>query len=107
MATKTVQKAKGRATRKRATPKGAAAEARRKTTRRGPHQHHWLIEAPNGPTSVGKCKTCGRRKDFPNSSEDSIWDGAEGRSRWNDMGISRRRQRRGDEPIANENVVAV
>ena len=40
--------------------------------------HHWRIESPNGPTSMGRCKHCGAERHFPNSSEDSIWDGAEG-----------------------------
>ena len=55
------------------------------------HIHHWLIEAPNGPLSIGAC-ACGETREFRNSSEDSIWDRTEGRSRWNDMGISRRRR---------------
>ena len=68
--------------------------------------HHWLIDPPSGPISTGHCKLCGRQRKFPNSSEDSIWDGAEGRSRWNDMGISRRR-RSGESSTPQENVVAV
>ena len=55
------------------------------------HIHHWTIEAPNGPVSMGVC-SCGEMKEFRNSSEDSIWDRNEGRSRWNDMGISKRRR---------------
>ena len=68
--------------------------------------HHWLIDPPSGPLSTGHCKLCGRERTFPNSSEDSIWDGAEGRSRWNDMGISRR-HRAGGDTAQQENVVAV
>ena len=71
------------ATKKRARQSAPAGEAA--------HNHHWLIEAPNGPLSVGTC-ACGETREFRNSSEDSIWDRAEGRSRWNDMGISRRRR---------------
>ena len=70
------------ATKKRAR-QSAAGEAA--------HSHHWLIDAPNGPVSIGTCG-CGETREFRNSSEDSIWDRAEGRSRWNDMGISRRRR---------------
>ncbi len=66
--------------------------------------HHWVIDPPNGPKSAGHCKLCGRQRKFPNSSEDSIWDGAEGRSRWNEMGTSRRR-RALEEPVSGENVV--
>ena len=68
--------------------------------------HHWMIDAPNGPISVGHCKLCGGERQFPNSSEDSIGDGAEGRSRWNDMGISRRR-RTGGSAEPQESVAVV
>lgn len=71
--------------------------AKKRNQRRGApetaaHNHHWLIDAPNGPVSIGTC-ACGESREFRNSSEDSIWDRAEGRSRWNDMGISNRRRR--------------
>ena len=69
-------------------------------------QHHWVIATPNGPASQASCKRCGQSRTFPNSSQDSIWDGTEGRSRWNDMGLARRR-RADNEPIAEENVVTV
>ena len=72
----------------------------------GACNHHWLIDPPSGPISTGHCKLCGCERKFPNSSEDSIWDGAEGRSRWNDMGISRRR-RSGEDVAQQENVVAI
>jgi hypothetical protein len=29
--------------------------------------HHWMISAPNGPSSEGVCKECGQRRDFLNS----------------------------------------
>ena len=57
----------------------------------GQHIHTWRIESPNGPVSTGTC-VCGETKQFSNSSEDSIWDKTEGRSRWNDMGIAKRRR---------------
>ncbi len=110
MATKTRRKPPATSTRSkggRATGSKAGETARSKTTaRRRAHNHHWIIEAPNGPRSAGRCKICGKRREFPNSSEDSIWDGADGRSRWNDMGISRRRKSQ-EEPIAEPNVVSV
>ena len=28
--------------------------------------HHWLIEPPQGPTSIGICKMCGAIKEFDN-----------------------------------------
>ena len=55
------------------------------------HIHHWLIAPPNGPVSNGEC-SCGATREFRNSTDDSIWDRTEGRSRWNDMGVSRRRK---------------
>lgn len=68
------------------TPRKRAAKAAKPQ-----HIHHWTIEAPNGPFSTGSC-SCGETREFRNSSEDSIWDRSEGRSRWNDMGISKRRR---------------
>lgn len=99
MATKTMAK-------RRTHEGGEAGKGTARRVRIRNCHHHWVIAPPNGPVSTGHCKICGRERKFPNSSEDSIWDGAEGRSRWNDMGISRRR-RAGDEPIAEENVVSV
>ena len=28
--------------------------------------HHWLIEPPQGPTSIGTCKICGETSEFEN-----------------------------------------
>lgn len=36
--------------------------------------HHWIIEAPNGRESSGKCKRCGKHKDFANSAESVMWE---------------------------------
>lgn len=36
--------------------------------------HYWLIEKATGPTSRGKCKYCGIRKDFSNFIPDYQWD---------------------------------
>jgi len=89
------------------TRRTRSSAVRRQTALRRACNHHWVIDPPNGPTSSGNCKLCGLKRRFPNSSEDSIWDGAEGRSRWNDMGISRRRRPASQEPITEENVVSV
>ncbi len=106
MTTKTISTEK-HSPRKRAKASSAGEKSREATmARRRAHEHHWLLDAPNGPVRTGKCKLCGKRRNFPNSSEDSIWDGADGRSRWNDMGISRRRKSQ-DDPIAEPNVVTV
>jgi hypothetical protein len=90
-------------------PAKTASNSRSKSAPAENHEgcnHHWLIDPPSGPISTGHCKLCGVARKFPNSSEDSIWDGAEGRSRWNDMGISRRRRAGGD-TTQQENVAAV
>lgn len=34
-------------------------------------RHHWVIEAANGPVSHGRCKNCGRERDFYNNPEDA------------------------------------
>ncbi len=31
--------------------------------------HHWIIEAPNGPTSKGVCRICGEEKQFNNFAQ--------------------------------------
>jgi DNA-directed RNA polymerase subunit M/transcription elongation factor TFIIS len=36
-------------------------------------RHHWLIEEPNGPTSLGTCKRCGTERRFRNSVQASRW----------------------------------
>tara|TARA_B100000427_G_C15393039_1_gene544169 strand:- start:527 stop:697 length:171 start_codon:yes stop_codon:yes gene_type:complete len=35
---------------------------------------HWIIEQPNGPTSIGTCKFCNNTKEFRNSMPGSGWD---------------------------------
>ena len=38
--------------------------------------HHWMLPAPNGTTSVGKCNKCGEVKTFLNwdvKKEGSPW----------------------------------
>ena len=37
-------------------------------------RHHWLIESPHGPTSMGICKLCGEQKEFRNSASDLLWE---------------------------------
>ena len=31
--------------------------------------HHWVIPAPNGPTSEGTCRLCGHQREFVNYAE--------------------------------------
>ena len=33
--------------------------------------HRWVIDTPNGPTSMGTCKNCGAGREFQNAS---AWD---------------------------------
>lgn len=35
-------------------------------------RHHWVIETPNGATSLGICKRCGRRRRYPNAAYDAV-----------------------------------
>ncbi len=37
-------------------------------------RHHWIIEAPRGALSTGRCKLCGQERQFRNSASDHIWD---------------------------------
>ena len=36
--------------------------------------HYWVIECPEGPTSVGTCRNCGERKVFRNFALYSPWE---------------------------------
>ena len=36
-------------------------------------RHHWLIQAADGPTSVGVCRICGETRDFKNYVETATW----------------------------------
>ncbi len=35
--------------------------------------HHWIIETPEGPVSMGRCRLCGEEREFNNSVE--TWGG--------------------------------
>ena len=43
--------------------------------------HFWIIDQPNGPTSVGVCKLCGETQEFRNSIQGSGWDRDGGQNR--------------------------
>ena len=34
--------------------------------------HYWIIQAPEGPTSIGRCKYCGLEREFSNMWTDSF-----------------------------------
>lgn len=36
--------------------------------------HHWVLEAPNGAVSHGRCRVCGAIKEFRNSTADFVWE---------------------------------
>lgn len=36
-------------------------------------QHHWVIQAADGPTSPGVCRECGETRDFKNYVETATW----------------------------------
>jgi hypothetical protein len=36
--------------------------------------HHWVIESPNGPTSLGRCSSCGELRQFKNSIQITSWE---------------------------------
>ena len=37
------------------------------------HAHHWVIEPPDGPFSLGRCRSCDEERRFPNSTESAEW----------------------------------
>lgn len=43
--------------------------------------HYWLIESPNGPTSIGTCTECGEEREFRNSIQVSSWESEGGENR--------------------------
>lgn len=47
-------------------------------------RHHWVIDAPEGALSLGRCKICGEQKEFRNSAGDSMWEpeGSQGSASW-------------------------
>lgn len=36
-------------------------------------RHHWLIQAADGPVSVGICRICGETREFQNYVETAAW----------------------------------
>ncbi len=37
-------------------------------------KHHWVIESPRGPVSVGTCKNCSQEREFWNSLPNTGWE---------------------------------
>ena len=50
--------------------------------------HHWVIDPAKGPTSRGRCRNCGERRNFNNAGS-----AKEARSLYNPKGIERAYQR--------------
>ena len=44
-------------------------------------QHHWIIESPHGPISLGECINCGEKREFRNSADDGLWENDSGSPR--------------------------
>ena len=51
-----------------------AVTQRKQATKQARCRHHWLIESPQGRTSMGMCKLCGAQKEFSNSATDFLWE---------------------------------
>jgi len=51
-----------------------AVKQRERATKKRQCRHHWLIESPQGRTSMGMCKLCGAQKEFSNSATDFLWE---------------------------------
>jgi hypothetical protein len=34
--------------------------------------HHWIIDSPDGHTSIGRCKFCGAMNEFSNDLQDIL-----------------------------------
>lgn len=74
---KTTQKRRGSVARRHEAPVEERPRAETPTC-----VHHWVIAAPNGEMSLGRCKLCGLEKEFPNSAEDYLWERSVPQSRW-------------------------
>ena len=44
-------------------------------------RHYWVIQPATGPTSPGRCQTCGETRDFKNYVEASTWGDEKGSHR--------------------------
>ena len=37
------------------------------------HAHHWMLDTPNGPITIGTCKICHEDREFYNSIDTAAW----------------------------------
>jgi|SaaInl8_200m_RNA_FD_contig_123_13241_length_1281_multi_3_in_1_out_0_4 hypothetical protein len=50
--------------------------------------HHWKIEPPENPVSMGVCLKCGLTQEFNNYTLYSPWDSVSASSQKNDLGMN-------------------
>ena len=55
-------------------------------------RHYWLIEAPEGPTSLGVCRYCGQERTFENRFENHSGDAHGYESGWGEPSVSQPRE---------------
>ncbi len=66
-------------------------------------RHHWIIEGPEGLTSLGRCKLCGAARAFRNSAEDYLRDDhSASSSDWHDRGFGWLHDAHTTDPLAPE-----
>ena len=50
-----------------------AKKLKRTTCETNGDTHHWMLEEPNGPVTLGICKKCLSKKEFKNNQNTSAW----------------------------------
>jgi len=74
--------------------------------------HHWMIESPQGETSMGKCKLCGDKRSFQNYNNSGLYprrysqsgqEAMERREYYREVGISSRSIRSSEGGILPKN----
>lgn len=76
------------------------SEVRERTAQAATCVHHWIIDAPNGRESVGRCKRCNIVRSFTNSTEAVMWE--QTNTLRNDLGRSIRVPRPEDLALSDE-----
>ena len=56
----------------RQNPESAASDQGTPLPSTSTHPHHWLIDPPQGATSLGVCARCGEQRYFENSMKESL-----------------------------------
>ncbi len=55
--------------------KSRASNGKQRPTAKASCTHYWVIESPQGPTSLGRCKFCGAVSEFSNYVPYPTWEG--------------------------------